>query len=193
MESKVIRLYKNREIKRSTLKVFLILAGIVIMSVVYTWPLYNADIYPQIMACIMALAFLCMCLLFFRTGQLAKSIGIAKNDVLKKLNQDEIRELDDGFDAGIHLGDLVLAGRYLISIALGNFFILHLRDVRKLYAGKKGMYLNRSVDCMFVEDSSGRKYSVLIKRRDLPRSNRLIEEAVAFNRNIQARIGTGSV
>ena len=193
MESKVIRLYKNREIKRSILKVFIILSGIIILSVLFTWPLYNANIYPQMMACVAALAFICMCLLFLRTGKLAKSIRTAKEDVLKRLNTDDLAELDDSFATGFRLGNLVLAGRYIVSIALGNFFILPLRDVRKLYAGKKGVYLNRAVDCMFIEDTSGKKYNVAIKKKDLHYSDKFIAEAVALNRNIQAKIGTGSI
>ena len=193
MESKVIRLYKNREIKISILKVFAILSGIVVLAILFTWPLYNGDIYPQIMACVVALAVICMLLLFLRTGQLAKSISRAKEDVLKRLNADEIMELDDNFATGFRLGELVLAGRYLVSIALGNFFILHLRDVRKLYAGKKGVYLNYSVDCMFIEDTSGKKYNVVLKKKYIAYSDKFIEEAVAINRNIQARTGAGSI
>ena len=193
MESKVIRLYKNREIKRSTLKIFIILSGIALLAVLFTWPLYNADIYPQMMACVVAVAFLCMCLLFLRTGRLAKSISRTKEDVLKRLNPDEIAELDDSFATGFRLGDLVLASRYLVSIALGNFFILPLRDVRKLYAGKKGVYLSYSVDCMFIEDTSGRKYNVSLKKKDMPYSDKFIEAVVALNRNIEARTGSGSI
>jgi len=191
MESKVIRLYKSREIKRSTLKIFIILAGIVALAVLFTWPLYDSDMYPKLMICVMVLAFLCMVLLFLRTGKLIKSIDRAKSDVLFRLNRDEIMEMDEDFDTGFRLGDLVLAGRYLVSIALGNFFILPLRDVRKMYAGKKGVYLNRYLDCMFIEDTSGKKYNVLIKKRDMFFSDKFIEQAVAVNRHIQAKTGSG--
>ena len=193
MESKVIRLYKNREIKRSTFKVFFVLAGVIILAVLFTWPLYDSSIYSQAMVCVAILAFLCMVLLFLRTGRLVKRIGEAKSNVLAKLNTDEITELDDSFSEGFHLGDLVLAGRYIVSISLDNFFIIPLRDVRKLYVGKRGMYLSRMVDCMFLEDSSGRKYNVLIKKRNMPFADKFIEEALKINRHIQAKTSAGNV